>query len=174
MSRSAADPRLDLGYTRSMPSQDVSGPAWLGIGSMRSGTTWFTRLLCQHPRVALGINGKKEQWLLNQVASGTRTAEEYRRIFPSDGLMRGEWSPRYMWLLHTATAAVRCIPETSPVLVIMRDPIERFASHQRYAAQSTLRVVAKDVQRHRWASAASSDCMQINWRPGEQPWVRTV
>lgn len=101
---------------------------------MRSGTTWLTDLLCQHPKVALATNKKKEQWLLNRVATGEYSPQHYRDLFPEDGLLRGEWSPRYMWLLHTASAAATCIPETSPIIVCLRDPIERFASHQRYSA----------------------------------------
>ncbi len=31
-----------------------------GIGAQRSGTTWFTDLLVQHPSAGLGTNGKKE------------------------------------------------------------------------------------------------------------------
>ena len=30
----------------------MSAPAWLGIGAQRSGTTWFTDLLTQHPQVS--------------------------------------------------------------------------------------------------------------------------
>jgi hypothetical protein len=36
------------------------GPAWLGIGAQRSGTTWFTDLLLQHPHVSLSTAGRKE------------------------------------------------------------------------------------------------------------------
>ena len=48
----------------------MAAPAWLGIGAQRSGTTWFTDLLTQHPQVDLGTNGKKEQHLLHKVADG--------------------------------------------------------------------------------------------------------
>lgn len=114
-------------------SNYAPGPAWIGIGAMRSGTTWLTSLLCQHPKVSLATNDKKEQWLLNRVATGGYEAEDYRALFPDDGLLRGEWSPRYMWLLHTALAADRCIPSSAPILASLRDPIERYASHQRFA-----------------------------------------
>ena len=53
----------------------ANGPAWLGIGAQRSGTTWLTDLLVQHPQVALGSNGKKEQHLLHKVADGRLPAE---------------------------------------------------------------------------------------------------
>ena len=48
----------------------MTTPAWLGIGAQRSGTTWFTDLLTQHPEVGLGTNGKKEQHLLHKVGDG--------------------------------------------------------------------------------------------------------
>ena len=57
----------------------TGGPSWLGIGAQRSGTTWFTDLLTQHPQVGLGTNGKKEQHLLHKVADG---------VVPAVGLPR--------------------------------------------------------------------------------------
>ena len=84
----------------------MSAPAWLGIGAQRSGTTWFTDLLTQHPEVGLGTNGKKEQHLLHKVADGVIPPEDYLGLFPSDGVRRGEWTPQY--LRHaSAPAAAR-------------------------------------------------------------------
>ena len=54
-------------------------PAWLGIGAQRSGTTWFTDLLTQHPQVGLGVNGKKEQHLLHKVGDGVEPASDVPR-----------------------------------------------------------------------------------------------
>jgi hypothetical protein len=69
-------------------------PAWLGIGAQRSGTTWFTDLLTQHPEVGLGTNGKKEQHLLHKVADGREPPAAYLDLFPDDGVRRGEWTPQ--------------------------------------------------------------------------------
>ncbi len=63
---------LDRLVGSTMTTLDGRGPAWLGIGAQRSGTTWFTDLLIQHPNVALGTNGKKEQHRLHRVAVGLR------------------------------------------------------------------------------------------------------
>ena len=60
----------------------TSGPSWLGIGAQRSGTTWFTDLLTQHPEVGLGTNGKKEQHLLHKVADGVLPASDVPRPVP--------------------------------------------------------------------------------------------
>ncbi len=112
----------------------MTTPAWLGIGAQRSGTTWFTDLLTQHPNVGLGTNGKKEQHLLHKVGDALVPAADYTDLFPLDDIRRGEWTPQY--LRHAsapATAAALLGPET-PVLVLLRDPVERFLSAMRLAA----------------------------------------
>jgi sulfotransferase family protein len=111
----------------------VSAPAWLGIGAQRSGTTWFTDLLTQHPEVQLGTNGKKEQHLLHKVADGVVPAADYLDLFPDDGVRRGEWTPQYLRHASAPGAAARLVPE-APVLVLLRDPVERFRSAMRLAA----------------------------------------
>jgi hypothetical protein len=108
-------------------------PAWLGIGAQRSGTTWFTDLLVQHPQVGLGTNAKKEQHLLQKVADGLLPEEEYLALFPDDGVRRGEWTPQYLRHASTPACAARLVPD-APVLVLLRDPVERFRSAMRLAA----------------------------------------
>jgi hypothetical protein len=111
----------------------VSAPAWLGIGAQRSGTTWFTDLLTQHPQVGLGTNGKKEQHLLQKVADGVVEPREYLDLFPADGVRRGDWTPQYLRHASAPAAAARWVPE-GPVLVLLRDPVERFRSAMRLHA----------------------------------------
>ena len=111
----------------------MSAPAWLGIGAQRSGTTWFTDLLTQHPEVALGTNGKKEQHLLHKVADGVLPASDYLDLFPADGVRRGEWTPQYLRHASAPAAPGRHVAE-APVLVLLRDPVERFRSAMRLAA----------------------------------------
>ena len=109
-------------------------PAWLGIGAQRSGTTWFTDLLTQHPQVGLGTNGKKEQQLLHKVADGREPESAYLDLFPDrDGVRRGEWTPQSMRHATAPAAAARLVPD-APVLVLLRDPVERFRSAMRLHA----------------------------------------
>jgi Sulfotransferase domain len=112
----------------------MTAPAWLGIGAQRSGTTWFTDLLCQHPQVGLGTNGKKEQHLLHKVGDGVEDSATYLDLFPSDGLARGEWTPQYLRHSSAPFAAARMLGAQAPVLAILRDPVERFLSAMRLAA----------------------------------------
>lgn len=112
----------------------MTAPAWLGIGAQRSGTTWFTDLLCQHPEVGLGLNGKKEQHLLHKVGDGVEPASAYADLFPVDGVARGEWTPQYLRHSSAPFTAARLLAPETPVLVILRDPVERFLSAMRLAA----------------------------------------
>ncbi len=112
----------------------MTSPAWLGIGAQRSGTTWFTDLLCQHPQVGLGTNGKKEQHLLHKVGDGAREASEYLDLFPADDIRRGEWTPQYLRHSSAPPTTVRLLAPDLPVLVLLRDPVERFLSAMRLNA----------------------------------------
>ena len=129
-----------------MTTLDGNGPAWLGIGAQRSGTTWFTDLLTQHPNVALGTNGKKEQQRIHRIAVGLDDADSYLRLFPRD-LLRGEWTPIYLPTLSTPTTALRLCREAAPFLVLLRDPIERFASAMRLRGKRDLPLA---VGYHQW------------------------
>lgn len=111
----------------------MASPAWLGIGAQRSGTTWFTDLLTQHPSVGLGTNGKKEQQLLHKVADGRIPDSDYLDLFPADGVRRGDWTPQYLRHASAPATAARLVPD-APILVLLRDPVERFRSAMRLAA----------------------------------------
>ncbi len=111
----------------------MSFPAWLGIGAQRSGTTWLTDLVTQHPEVGLGTNGKKEQHLLHKVGDGREPESAYLELFPDDGVRRGDWTPQY--LRHSSTPAVAArLGGDAPIFVVLRDPVERFRSAMRLAA----------------------------------------
>ncbi|WP_248581726.1 sulfotransferase [Nocardioides sp. InS609-2] len=112
----------------------MTSPAWLGIGAQRSGTTWFTDLICQHPSVGLGANGKKEQHLLHKVGDGVEPLSAYLDLFPDDEIRRGEWTPQYLRHSSAPFTASRVLPADAPVLVMLRDPVERFLSAMRLAA----------------------------------------
>ncbi|PVG83954.1 hypothetical protein DDE18_06655 [Nocardioides gansuensis] len=112
----------------------MTTPAWLGIGAQRSGTTWFTDLLCQHREVGLGSNDRKEQHLLHKVGDGIEPASAYLDLFPDDGVRRGEWTPQYLRHASAPAAAARLLGADTLVLVLLRDPVERFLSAMRLAA----------------------------------------
>ena len=105
----------------------------MGIGAQRSGTDWIARLLCQHPKVDFGTNGKKEQAYLQLIPDGQGSEEEYREFFPDDGVLRGDWTPLYMPSMLMPQLAKRVIRPEAPLFVLLRDPVERLASGMRLA-----------------------------------------
>jgi Sulfotransferase domain len=112
------------------------GPSWIGIGAQRSGTTWVSRLLVQHPEVDFGTNGKKEQAYLHLIPQGKLSEEGYLEFFPDDGVLRGDWSPHYMPSMIVPHIAARVVRPDAPIFVLLRDPVERLASGMRYAKRT--------------------------------------
>lgn len=132
------------------------GPAWLGIGAQRSGTTWLAGLLLEHPRMGLatgprrwfgarprvGAGADKELHaldgaLLEPMDGDDRAA--YRRRFPrGDGVLRGEFTPFYLRALWIPPVAAACCPDDVVAVAVLRDPVERFASALRWYASKGL------------------------------------
>lgn len=105
------------------------GPAWLGIGAQRSGTTWFTELLTQHPQVNLRDDGEKELhqlYLPFHEAWGEADREAYRAQFRLPH--SGEFTPYYLrapWVPHVAREV---LDRSAPIIVLLRDPVDRYES----------------------------------------------
>jgi hypothetical protein len=117
-----------------------SGPAWVGIGAQRSGTTWFTDLLTQHPGIGLARNGRKEQHFFDAVVVDgwdEDAAGRYRDLFTGGpDVLRGEFTPAYLRLPHVPALLRAACPDPPLLIVLLRDPVERFHSAMRwYAAQ---------------------------------------
>jgi hypothetical protein len=130
----------------------VAAPDYVGVGTARSGTTWWDHLISTHPHVARAPDTPKEVHFFDQLyESGLdeNGVVAYHRFFgrPADGTsIAGEWTPGYMvdaWapaLLHRAAPAAR-------LLVMLRDPVERFRSgrtlaENRFTVGSTARAAA--------------------------------
>ena len=103
----------------------------MGVGVQRCGTSWWYRMIAQHPQVASIPGRTKELHYFDRFPDGSAPAdiaERYCEFFPRPpGWIAGEWTPRYMYdywslqLLHTVAPAAR-------ILVLLRDPIERYLS----------------------------------------------
>ena len=138
----AAPPPLREGH-------EIAPPDFVGIGAMRSGTTWWWSVLKRHPGIFSGgspdgtsediwaFAGKdsaesyvnKEFHFFDQYGRvETIDPAAYHRYFPRPpGLLSGEWTARYMhdfWV----PAMLRGIAPDAKLLVLLRDPVERFVS----------------------------------------------
>ncbi len=132
---------LDPGETTAVPAGwEVRPPDFVGVGTARSGTTWWDALIHAHPDVYRAPGVPKEVHFFDRFWDGSWTDAQIPRYHasfarPAGGLaggrtptgLAGEWTPGYMvdfWappLLRRAAPAAR-------LLVLLRDPIERFRS----------------------------------------------
>jgi hypothetical protein len=106
-------------------------PDFVGIGTQRSGTTWWFESLLAHPQIRPPRRRGKETHFFDRF--GVRELldsdiAEYHELFPrKPGQIAGEWTPRYIHDFWTPRLLARAAPEAK-LLVMFRDPVERFRS----------------------------------------------
>lgn len=130
-------PRVPAGWT-------IAPPDFVGVGTARSGTTWWDSLIHAHPDVARAEGVPKEVHFFDRFWRGECTDADiaaYQAFFarPAGG-QAGEWTPGYMLDVWTPPLLRRAAPDAK-LLVLLRDPVERFRSG-RTLAESRLTVAA--------------------------------
>jgi hypothetical protein len=110
---------------------ETGPPDFIGVGAEKAGTSWWYELLVDHPDIVRPQLAHKELRYFNRFGTQHCTSEDldrYHKLFARPaGARTGEWSPSYMtdhWvppLLH------RAAPDAK-LLVIVRDPVERYVS----------------------------------------------
>ena len=113
------------------PGEIIGPPDFVGIGVQKGGTSWWYELIASHPGVSARADIHKERHYFSHLVTqpfGEAEVNQYHGWFPRlPGTIVGEWTPDYLahpWvpeLLH------RAAPDTR-LLVIVRDPVERFRS----------------------------------------------
>jgi hypothetical protein len=99
------------------------------VGAQRCGTTWWWRLLYDHPSIHLGA-GKELHFFDGLFARDFTDGDvaRYHALFARPaGTLTGEWSPRYMHSFWTPRLLRRAAPDAR-ILVMLRDPLERYRS----------------------------------------------
>jgi hypothetical protein len=130
-------------------------PDFVGVGVERAGTTWWFELLADHPAVhqparvhrrlapfeqpsrarsipaATAEGLAKELRFFDSLCEREPSDEDlalYRRFFPRpEGAIAGEWTPRYLLDFWTPPLLAAAAPDAR-ILVLLRDPVERFRS----------------------------------------------
>src|SRR4051794_12054343 len=112
-----------------LPGHEPAPPDYIGIGAQRCGTTWWAGLLAAHPDVVAPM--RKELRFFNHYHHRRFTdadRERYAAHFARPpGTRSGEWTPRYMADPWTP-ALIRTAAPEAKLLVLLRDPVERYAS----------------------------------------------
>jgi hypothetical protein len=142
------------------PREATGPPDFIGVGTQRSGTTWWFMCLLEHPEIRAPRSGNKETHFLTRFARGPMTREDvanYHHRFPRrPGELAGEWTPRYVHDFWIPRLLRRAAPEAK-LLIMFRDPIERFRSgvpKERSTRQrpSSRWAVADAIERGRYAA----------------------
>ena len=109
----------------------VGPPHYVGVGAQKAGTSWWNRLIQSHPDVVNAGGQPKELHFFDrswEVPFDDAAVEAYRRHFPvPEGSVAGEWTPGYLIDFWTPELIRRAAPDAR-ILVLLRDPIERFRS----------------------------------------------
>jgi hypothetical protein len=125
-------------------------PDYVGVGTARSGTSWWDHLICQHPGVVRRPGRPKELHFFDDLwerGLGSEDVARYHAAFRRPpGALAGEWTPGYMLDAWTP-ALLRSAAPDARLLVLLRDPVERFRSgrtlaENRFTVGSTARAAA--------------------------------
>ena len=115
------------------PGWTAGPPDFVGVGTMRSGTSWWwSRMVC-HPGIALPNPYKEAHFFDHYGRVADVDPAEYHRYFPRpSGTLTGEWTPRYIYDFWTPPMLRRLAP-AAKILVSLRDPVERYLSALAFA-----------------------------------------
>lgn len=123
--------RLDSQPLVAAKPSTTGPPDFIGVGTQRSGTTWWFETLLGHPQIKPPRGRRKEQHFFDRFCAQELTdadvAEYHARFARRPGQIAGEWTPRYMHDFWTPRLIARAAPEAK-LLIMFRDPIERFRS----------------------------------------------
>lgn len=112
------------------PGTTPAPPDFVGVGTQKSGTSWWMGLIQAHPDVFSLPRAHKELHFFDRMEGrvGTELADQYHGWFPRpDGMLSGEWTPDYMYLPWAPELLAEAAPNAR-LLILVRDPIERFRS----------------------------------------------
>lgn len=137
------------------PGWHTGPPDFVGVGTQKSGTSWWWTLLAAHPGVEGGAHAKELHFLsrFQRHPMADDDVAEYHRHFPRPpGQLAGEWTPRYMAIPSVVDALERAAPDAR-LLTILRDPVERYRSglSQWYATRQRTGRPAEDERGEREA-----------------------
>ncbi len=127
------------GFDYSPPPLDATEttgpPDFVGIGVQKGGTSWWYELIAEHPGVWAHADLHKERHYLSHMADrpfGPAEVATYAAWFPRRaGTITGEWTPDYLAFPWVAPLLATAAPQAK-LLVLVRDPVERFRSGLSY------------------------------------------
>jgi hypothetical protein len=133
------EPQFDFTPPALGPGEVAGPPDFVGIGVQKAGTTWWYGLLAAHPDVSSRPDIHKERHFFDRFATAAFTSAEIARYhgwFPRrPRTLAGEWTPDYFSSPWVAPLLAQAAPQAK-LLLLLRDPVERFRSGLDHAARS--------------------------------------
>ena len=109
----------------------IAPPDFVGVGTQKSGTSWWASLIEAHPRAASNVFHRKEMHFLTHFFDRPLTERDVRTYHAAfarpDGRICGEWTPNYLASPYTMVRLKQAAPDAK-VLVMFRDPVARYES----------------------------------------------
>jgi hypothetical protein len=138
------------------------------VGTARSGTTWWDALIHAHPDVARAEGVPKEVHFFDGLWQGDLTQADiagYHAFFARPaGKRAGEWTPGYMLDAWAPRLLRRAAPDAR-LLVLLRDPVERFRSGRTLAENRlTVGASARAAANAGFQRGLYADQLQRLWR----------
>ncbi len=114
------------------PGLVVGPPDFVGVGVQKAGTSWWFNVITAHPGAYHHRDFHKERhFFSHRYLSASLSAgdvAEYHRWFPRPTTrITGEWTPDYLHQ-HWTPSMLRVAAPQAKLLVLLRDPVERFRS----------------------------------------------
>jgi len=113
------------------PGELIKPPDFVGIGTQKSGTSWWASLIEQHPAVVPNKFNRKEMHYLAHFLNKPMTDDDIRTYHsafarPTEKI-GGEWTPNYMAQPHALVRLKQAAPQAK-LLIILRNPVDRYES----------------------------------------------
>ncbi len=166
------EPEFDFTPPAPRTGEVTGAPDFVGIGVQKAGTTWWYELLASHPDVSSPEGLHKERHFFDRFGDkpfGPPDIERYHAWFPRrTGSLTGEWTPDYLSLPWVAPLLAAAAP-SARLLVLLRDPIDRFRSgldHQARMGQPASSPSVADAMSRGFYHQALTQWLR--WFPAEQ------
>jgi hypothetical protein len=124
--------RFEKSQLSSVPAAwNIGPPHYVGIGCFKAGTSWWHKLLLEHPSIRNNRLGLKELFYFCHFGYHELDAEAietYRQAFAApQNCFSGEWSVLYLTYPFAINHLAKVAPEAK-LLAIVRNPIDRLRS----------------------------------------------
>jgi hypothetical protein len=129
---------------RRTPNVHPSPGHFFVVGAQRSGTTYLYRVLDEHPAVAMARPVWPEPKFFFDDDQYRRGLGWYRQTYfahAADGQLRGEKSVGYLESDTAAERILAAIPD-APIVVILRNPVDRAVSNYRFSLENGLETLS--------------------------------